>query len=185
MLALTLATSASLALVHQPAFAFMPRQVRSRSPMVRTRGEVTLAEGVQNAIPDVPTTPATASADLVGAVTPTMKQQPSSSKDTIVAAVPMLTMLSVLSVAVTWLLARWTGPIAGAVKLIYAGAIAGIISRSFCAPLEMVSTIMMCRGNEASGMMDECVPPPHPRTRATTGASSCFFSRALSHTLNC
>ena len=64
MLALTLATSASLALVHQPAFAFMPRQVRSRSPMVRTRGEVTLAEGVQNAIPDVPTTPATDASTL-------------------------------------------------------------------------------------------------------------------------
>merc|ERR1719163_117391 len=44
---------------------------------------------------------------------------------------------------------------AGGLKLIYAGAIAGVISRSACAPLEMVSTLMMCRGNEAGSMSSE------------------------------
>ena len=59
----------------------------------------------------------------------------------------------------TWLLSGLTGPIAGSFKLIYAGAIAGIISRSCCAPLEMVSTLMMCRGEEAGTMTSEYAPP--------------------------
>ena len=49
------------------------------------------------------------------------------------------------------------GAVAGlyALKLVYAGAIAGIISRSACAPLEMVSTVMMCKGGESGGMRAE------------------------------
>lgn len=41
------------------------------------------------------------------------------------------------------------------IKLVFAGAVAGIISRSFCAPLEMVSTVMMCKGDECVSMVDE------------------------------
>ena len=49
------------------------------------------------------------------------------------------------------------GAVAGlyALKLVYAGAIAGIISRTACAPLEMVSTVMMCKGGESGGMRAE------------------------------
>ncbi len=46
--------------------------------------------------------------------------------------------------------AGWYG-----LKLVYAGAVAGIISRSCCAPLEMVSTLMMCRGDECQSMSEE------------------------------
>jgi len=41
------------------------------------------------------------------------------------------------------------------VKLVFAGAVAGVISRTACAPLEMVSTLMMCRGGESKGMIAE------------------------------
>jgi len=70
-------------------------------------------------------------------------------------AAPKLIVASVLGVYLTQLLATTTGPFSGAVKLIYAGAIAGIISRTCCAPLEMVSTVMMCRGDECTSMWDE------------------------------
>lgn len=68
---------------------------------------------------------------------------------------PMLTALSVVAWYLTIALGSMSGPIVGGVKLVYAGAIAGIISRSCCAPLEMVSTVMMCRGNECMSMTDE------------------------------
>lgn len=68
---------------------------------------------------------------------------------------PSLAALGVLSYAITLLLAGMTGPVASGLKLIYAGAVAGIISRSACAPLEMVSTVMMCRGDECTSMWDE------------------------------
>jgi len=56
---------------------------------------------------------------------------------------------------ITSLLAPMTGPVAGGVKLVFAGAVAGVISRTCCAPLEMVSTIMMCRGDECGTMSYE------------------------------
>ena len=64
---------------------------------------------------------------------------------------PLLALLSASVLWTTSLLAGTSGALAGGVKLIYAGAIAGIISRSACAPLEMVSTLMMCRGDQVVG----------------------------------
>eukprot|EP00967_Tisochrysis_lutea_P082007 scaffold113491_cov27-Tisochrysis_lutea.AAC.1 len=55
----------------------------------------------------------------------------------------------------TALLAPLQGPVAGGVKLVFAGAVAGVISRTCCAPLEMVSTIMMCRGDQCGSMTEE------------------------------
>ena len=72
--------------------------------------------------------------------------------------VPTLVALAVLGYWITTVLGTMSGPVIGGVKLVYAGAIAGIVSRSFCAPLEMVSTVMMCRGDECMSMMDEYVP---------------------------
>lgn len=69
--------------------------------------------------------------------------------------VPTLTILAVIGYWITTILGTMSGPIIGGVKLVYAGAIAGIVSRSFCAPLEMVSTVMMCRGDECMSMTDE------------------------------
>jgi len=73
--------------------------------------------------------------------------------------VPVLFPVLVLAAAVCYALnsyfAALTGPVASGFKLVYAGAIAGIISRSACAPLEMVSTIMMCRGDASKGMRAE------------------------------
>jgi len=40
-------------------------------------------------------------------------------------------------------------------KLIVAGAIAGVISRTACAPIEMVATLMMCSGGDSKGMLPE------------------------------
>ena len=68
---------------------------------------------------------------------------------------PILAAASIASYFLTILLAGVSGPIAGGIKLIYAGAIAGIVSRTACAPLEMVSTLMMCRGNEVGSMWSE------------------------------
>ena len=45
------------------------------------------------------------------------------------AMLPLLAAFGALGWAITLLLARMTGPIAGGMKLIYAGAVAGIISR--------------------------------------------------------
>lgn len=56
---------------------------------------------------------------------------------------PALVISSALCYVITLLLAGLTGPVAQATKLIYAGAVAGVISRTCCAPLEMVSTVMM------------------------------------------
>lgn len=69
--------------------------------------------------------------------------------------VPSLVALSAVMWYLTVVLGTMSGPIIGGIKLVYAGAIAGIISRSCCAPLEMVSTVMMCRGNECMSMTDE------------------------------
>jgi solute carrier family 25 phosphate transporter 23/24/25/41 len=69
--------------------------------------------------------------------------------------IPMATITAVLVTLLTQYLANFSSPAAQAVKLVYAGAIAGIISRTFCAPIEMVSTVMMCRGDQCSTMSDE------------------------------
>ena len=69
----------------------------------------------------------------------------------------------------TALLAPMSSPTASGVKLVYAGAIAGIISRTCCAPLEMVSTVMMCRGDECQSMWAEL-----KRTWKTEGLAGLF-----------
>ena len=95
--------------------------------------------------------------------------------------VPTLTILAVIGYWITTILGTMSGPIIGGVKLVYAGAIAGIVSRSFCAPLEMVSTVMMCRGDECMSMTDECVllsaPDPLP--------SACGMRHAASPAAQC
>jgi len=68
---------------------------------------------------------------------------------------PVLVLVAALCAALNTYLAALTGPVAQGFKLVYAGAIAGIISRTACAPLEMVSTIMMCRGDASKGMRAE------------------------------
>lgn len=80
---------------------------------------------------------------------------PASASSAILSTLPLLAVLSVVGYAITLLLSGLSGPVAAGFKLIFAGAVAGIISRSFCAPLEMVSTVMMCRGDECSSMWDE------------------------------
>lgn len=70
-------------------------------------------------------------------------------------ALPMIAALSGMGVLTTAALAPLSNPAAQGLKLVYAGAVAGIISRTFCAPIEMVSTVMMCRGDECSSMTDE------------------------------
>ncbi|KAL7540525.1 hypothetical protein ACHAXR_010176 [Thalassiosira sp. AJA248-18] len=70
-------------------------------------------------------------------------------------AIPLLAASAALAVVITNFLSGISTPAAQAVKLVYAGAIAGIISRTFCAPIEMVSTVMMCRGNAAGTMWEE------------------------------
>lgn len=55
----------------------------------------------------------------------------------------------------TKLLAPLSGAWVGGAKLVFAAAVAGVISRTCCAPLEMVSTVMMCRGDECGSMGEE------------------------------
>jgi len=69
--------------------------------------------------------------------------------------IPYATFSALVVTLLTKFLSNFSTPAAQAIKLVYAGAIAGIISRTFCAPIEMVSTVMMCRGDECSTMMDE------------------------------
>lgn len=74
---------------------------------------------------------------------------------TITGWAPGIALAAALGWTATNALAVMTSPAAGAVKLIYAGAIAGVLSRTCCAPLEMVSTVMMCRGDECQSMWGE------------------------------
>ena len=67
--------------------------------------------------------------------------------------VPGLAVCSGLGVLITMMLAPLSSPAAQGAKLVFAGAVAGILSRTCCAPIEMVSTVMMCRGTAASGSM--------------------------------
>jgi len=69
--------------------------------------------------------------------------------------IPMLALTAAAAVVLTTWLSGFSSPAAQGVKLVYAGAIAGIISRTFCAPIEMVSTVMMCRGDQAASMTEE------------------------------
>ena len=102
------------------------RALRSRVAAPATLTAATLA------IPDV--VPAYLVAEAVAPV----KTRPSR------AWIPALAFSSALCYVLTLLLATLSGPVAQATKVIFAGAVAGVISRSFCAPLEMVSTVMMC-----------------------------------------
>jgi solute carrier family 25 phosphate transporter 23/24/25/41 len=67
-------------------------------------------------------------------------------------ALPYLVAGAAICWQLTGLLATMSSPAAQGFKLIYAGAIAGVISRTCCAPLEMVSTVMMCRGQASQSM---------------------------------
>jgi len=75
--------------------------------------------------------------------------------DYIAKIVPTLALMSGIGVLMTAFLAPLTSSAAQGAKLVFAGAVAGIISRTFCAPIEMVSTVMMCRGDECSSMTEE------------------------------
>ena len=68
--------------------------------------------------------------------------------------VPCLIFFTVFAIWLTGVLATMQGAWVGAFKLIWAGAIAGVISRTACAPLEMVSTVMMVKGGDST-MMEE------------------------------
>ena len=70
-------------------------------------------------------------------------------------AIPTIGALTGLAYAITTLLAPHTSAAAMSTKLVFAGAVAGIISRTLCAPIEMVSTVMMCRGDACVSMRDE------------------------------
>lgn len=70
-------------------------------------------------------------------------------------AIPTIGALAGLTYAITALLAPQTSAAAMSTKLVFAGAVAGIISRTLCAPIEMVSTVMMCRGDACLSMRDE------------------------------
>mmetsp|Transcript_6722 Transcript_6722/g.18827 ORF Transcript_6722/g.18827 Transcript_6722/m.18827 type:complete len:466 (+) Transcript_6722:1288-2685(+) len=67
--------------------------------------------------------------------------------------IPNLTLLSAMGFLVTAFLAPYSTAAAQGVKLVFAGAVAGILSRTACAPIEMVSTVMMCRGSAECGSM--------------------------------
>jgi len=69
--------------------------------------------------------------------------------------VPTVAILAAATYFLTAFLAPQTSPAAMGTKLVFAGAVAGIISRTLCAPIEMVSTVMMCRGDECVSMSDE------------------------------
>ena len=70
-------------------------------------------------------------------------------------ALPIMAIATVLVGLLTKFMSNFSSPAAQGLKLVYAGAIAGIVSRSFCAPIEMVSTVMMCRGDECTSMRSE------------------------------
>jgi len=72
-------------------------------------------------------------------------------------AIPILALATALGAILTNWLSGVSTPAAQGAKLVYAGAIAGILSRTFCAPIEMVSTVMMCRGDECTSMTSELV----------------------------
>lgn len=67
--------------------------------------------------------------------------------------IPGLTLCGAMGLVITAALAPFSSPAAQGAKLVFAGAVAGILSRTCCAPIEMVSTVMMCRGKEACGSM--------------------------------
>jgi len=70
-------------------------------------------------------------------------------------AIPILALATAVAAALTQFLSNFSNPAAQGIKLVYAGAIAGIISRTCCAPIEMVSTVMMCRGDAVTSMWTE------------------------------
>lgn len=70
-------------------------------------------------------------------------------------AIPLLAVVVALGAILTSWLSDVSTPAAQGAKLVYAGAIAGILSRTFCAPIEMVSTVMMCRGDQCTSMTSE------------------------------
>lgn len=84
-------------------------------------------------------------------------------------SIPAVAVCGALAYSITLLLAPLTSPVAMGSKLVFAGAVAGVISRTCCAPIEMVSTVMMCRGDECVSMRDEL-----SRTWQTEGIKGMF-----------
>lgn len=70
---------------------------------------------------------------------------------------PILAACTGAGIFLTAVLAPLTSPAAQGAKLVFAGAVAGIISRTCCAPIEMVSTVMMCRGHATGTMTEELI----------------------------
>ena len=148
----------ALAFVHPPvpALALTPVQLRSRATTPRND-----EQQLQATLPSTPQgSPSSELEGAAGKVVPAKSQPPPPSlvaqaSASVLTNIPIIAAVSALGYLLTMALAGMTGPVAGGVKLIYAGAIAGIISRTCCAPLEMVSTVMMCRGDECTSMWDE------------------------------
>lgn len=65
---------------------------------------------------------------------------------------PPTALAGVFASLLTYLLAPLSPAFYG-IKLVYAGAVAGIISRSLCAPLEMISTVIMCGKGGNNGLV--------------------------------
>ena len=148
----------ALAFVHPPvpALALTPVQLRSRATTPRND-----EQQLRATLPSTPQgSPSSELEGAAGKVVPAKSQPPPPSlvaqaSASVLTNIPIIAAVSALGYLLTMALAGMTGPVAGGVKLIYAGAIAGIISRTCCAPLEMVSTVMMCRGDECTSMWDE------------------------------
>jgi len=142
----TLLVLASAAFAPPTAMTLGTIQTRSRA----TSARCSVREQLSAAAPSAAAAPSTAALD--GKVVPSAVTQRGRKALTLTS---ILAGLGIAGYFLTLLLGSMTGPVAGGLKLIYAGAVAGITSRSFCAPLEMVSTVMMCRGNECTSMWDE------------------------------
>ena len=134
-----------------PALALTPVQLRGRAVAARDSAK-------QQLLATESTSEARQLDDTAGKVvlaSPSSLAARAPAAASALATLPLVAVVGALGYGITLLLSGMTGNFAGGVKLIYAGAVAGIISRSFCAPLEMVSTVMMCRGDECTSMWAE------------------------------
>lgn len=83
------------------------------------------------------------------------KGKPNNAVAFLAQTLPLIAALGGIGALMTAFLAPLNSPAAQGAKLVFAGAVAGIISRTFCAPIEMVSTVMMCRGDQCTSMTEE------------------------------
>jgi len=117
-------------------------------PQLRTASAVSANMASTGAVPPTPLTSQPADTKAVAppsSLARDLQQAKELIQPTIIA--------TVVAAALTYLLAPLTGPWAHSFKLIFAGAVAGIISRTFCAPLEMISTVIMCGRGGSDGLV--------------------------------